>query len=68
MKTEGTKRETSTVNYRVRKDAFNVNVKELTELPELVSADLSGGTDDAVKTINYLKTALLELINRGKLS
>lgn len=50
----------------IRKDVFNVSTSELDKTTEITSADLTGGTDNAINTINELKILLLELIRKGK--
>ena len=50
----------------VRKDVFNVNITALSKTTEITSGDLTGGTQNAIDTINELKTLLLELIRKGK--
>lgn len=55
-------RETMTV----RKDVFDVNTTPLDKTIEITSGDLTGGTQNAIDTINELKTLLLELIRKGK--
>lgn len=52
----------------ITKDTFDVNTKELDKTVTVTSADLTGGTANAVDTINELKTLLLKLINKGKQS
>lgn len=52
----------------ITKDTFDVSTKDLDKTTEITSADLTGGTANAINTINELKTLLLTLINKGKQS
>lgn len=52
----------------ITKDTFNVDTKPLDKTVTVTSADLTAGTNNAVNTINELKTLLLTLINKGKQS
>lgn len=52
----------------ITKDTFNVDTKPLDKTVTVTSADLTSGTNNAVNTINELKTLLLTLINKGKQS
>jgi hypothetical protein len=57
-----------TTDNIITKDTFDVNTKELDKTVTVTGADLTGGTANAVNTINELKTLLLTLINKGKQS
>lgn len=48
------------------KNIFDNNTNNLEKLTDITSADLTGGTDNAVNTINEIKSLLLQLINKGK--
>lgn len=55
-------------SVNIKKDAFNISTKELNKKTDLTSADLSGGSNNAVETINELKRMVIELIENGKRS
>lgn len=48
------------------KNIFDINVTDLSKTTDIVASDLTGGTANAVNTINELKQIILELIRKGK--
>jgi len=53
---------------KLTQDSANIDITALQECPDIVSTDLTAGTDNAVTIINQLKSILTTFINNSKQS